>query len=123
MKTIGNVLWLILGGWVSSLVSFLTGLLLCITIIGIPVGLQFFKIAKFSLWPLGKTVSKVNVTGFKTVLNIIWLIFFGWEYCIGYAIAGIFWCITIIGIPYGLQLFKVAQFVLLPLGHDFVDKK
>lgn len=120
MKTIGNILWLFLGGWYSAIIAFLVGALLCLTIIGIPVGLQFFKIAGFVLWPFGKQVVSVNVTGIKTILNIVWAILFGWEYTLAYLILGIFWCVTIIGIPVGLQFIKIANFVLLPLGRDFV---
>ena len=119
MGTLGNVLWIIFGGLFASIAAFISGILACITIIGIPVGLQMFKFAKFVLLPFGKEVREVNVTGFKTVVNIIWAIFVGWEYALAYLLIGVLFCITIIGIPFGKQYFKMASFVLLPLGRDF----
>ena len=119
MGTLGNVLWIIFGGLFASIVAFISGILACITIIGIPVGLQMFKFAKFVLLPFGKEVREVNVTGFKTVVNIIWAIFVGWEYALAYLLIGVLFCITIIGIPFGKQYFKMVSFVLLPLGRDF----
>ena len=119
MKTIGNILWLLLGGIFWAIADFIAGILLCITIIGIPVGLQMFKLARFVLWPFGKTVTPVNTSGFKALLNFVWAILFGWEMALGYLLSGVLLCITIIGIPFGRQFFKLAHFVLLPLGHDF----
>ena len=119
MGTLGNVLWIIFGGLFASIAAFISGILACITIIGIPVGLQMFKFAKFVLLPFGKEVREVNVTGFKTVVNIIWAIFVGWEYALAYLLIGVLFCITIIGIPFGKQYFKMVSFVLLPLGRDF----
>lgn len=119
MKTIGNILWFIFGGLFWAIGTFIGGVIACITIIGIPVGLQLFKLAGFVLWPFGKTVKDQKVTGFKTIINILWAIFGGWELALGYAITGLLWCITIVGIPFGMQFFKAARFVLLPLGYGF----
>ena len=119
MRTIGNILWFILGGLLSAIEAFLEGILLCITIIFIPVGIQMFKIAGFFLWPMGKQVVAVNPSGFKTIINIIWLLTGGIIHFIAYGLIGVLFCITIIGIPFGLQYFKIARFVLTPLGHDF----
>lgn len=119
MKTLGNIIWLVFGGIFWSIGTFLAGIIYCITIIGIPVGLQLFKFSKFVLWPFGKNVKEVNVTGGKTILNIIWLILGGIELAVGYLITGLLLCITIIGIPFGQQYFKMARFVLTPLGYDF----
>lgn len=120
MKTVGNVIWLIFGGLISCILAYLIGIILCVTILFIPVGLQFFKVGSFVLWPMGKHVVSVSPTGFKTVINVIWAIIGGWECALYYLFLGLFYCITIIGIPFGLQCFKMAQFVLLPLGKDFV---
>ncbi len=119
MKLLGNIIWLIFGGIFWAIVDILFGAIFCITIVGIPVGLQMFKFAKFVLLPFGKEVREVNVTGFKTVVNIIWAIFAGWEYALAYLLISVLFCITIIGIPFGKQYFKMASFVLLPLGRDF----
>ena len=119
MKTLGNVLWFIFGGFLWCIGLFLEGLLLCITIIGIPVGLQLFKLARFVLWPFGKKVTAVSPSGFKKVLNILWAILGGWLNALGMFLTGLLLCITIIGIPFGKQYFKMAHFILLPLGNDF----
>ena len=118
MKTLGNILWLILGGIINGVISYIVGAFLCITIIGIPVGLQFFKLGKFFFWPMGKTVKSVNVTGFKTFLNVLWAIFAGWEYAISNFIVGIIFCITIIGIPFGKQCFKMIKLSFIPFGAE-----
>jgi len=119
MKTIGNVLWFLLGGFIGAVITFLEALLCFISILYIPVGLQLLKMAEFLLWPMGKQVVVNKPSGFKTVINILWLIFNGWENFLAYGIVGILFCITIIGIPFGRQYFKLATFIAMPLGHDF----
>ena len=120
MKTIGNIIWVIFGGLFWSIICALEGILCCITIIGIPVGLQMFKMSSFVLWPFGKQVKKIgNSSFFKQLVNLLWLIFFGWEMALGYLLTGILYCITIVGIPFGMQYFKLASFVLWPIGYDF----
>lgn len=114
MKLIGNILWLIFTGIVSALAWLFLGLLWCITIIGIPFGKQCFKFASLSLWPMGK---RVNVNFDKhPIANIIWLVFGGLEIAVGFLIAGLLWCITIIGIPFGKQCFKLAKLAIMPFG-------
>ena len=120
MKTLGNILWFIFGGFFWALDAFLCGIIACVTIIGIPAGLQMFKFAKFVIWPFCKEVTKQNVTGFKTFVNVLWAIFAGIWMAIGYFLTGIILCITIIGIPFGKQYFKMARFVITPIGYDFV---
>lgn len=120
MKTLGNILWFILGGVFWSISLFVMGLIFCITIIGIPIGLQLFKLAGFTLWPFGKTVEDVNCNGFKVFLNVLWLVFGGIITVIGFYIFGAILCITIIGIPFGKQYFKIGSFLFKPLGHSFV---
>lgn len=119
MKTVGNIIWLIFGGLEWALALIFVGLIWCITIIGIPVGVKMFHMATFVIWPFGKSVNNTSVTGFKTVLNVIWAILFGWIVALGFLFTGVIFCITIIGIPFGLQYFKMAKFVLLPLGRTF----
>ena len=114
MKTLGNMIWLIFTGFVSAVSWFLLGVVWCITIIGIPFGKQCFKIASLVLTPFGKTVHKKFSK--HPVANVIWLIFGGLELAIGYCIAGVVWCITIIGIPFGKQCFKLASLSLAPFG-------
>lgn len=114
MKVLGNIIWFVFGGFIAALIWAIFGLLLCLTIVGIPFGLQFFKFAEFVIWPFG---NEVNINFDKhPILNILWLILFGWEKALGYLIIGLLFCITIIGIPFGLQWFKLARLALLPFG-------
>lgn len=116
MSILGNVIWLLLGGIVAAIVWFLAGLILCITIIGIPFGFQCFKIAGFVLWPFGKEIELGHFGAGGLIFNLIWLIFFGWEFAIAHFIIGAVFCITILGIPFGLQHFKFAKLGLIPFG-------
>ncbi len=114
MKIIGNILWFIFTGLESALAWAIIGLLWCITIIGIPFGLQSFKLASLVIWPFGRRVN-ANFAN-HPIANIIWIIFGGLLLSIGYLFVGIFWCITIIGIPFGKQCFKLAGLALTPFG-------
>ena len=114
MKLIGNLLWFIFTGLFSAISWFCLGVLWCITIIGIPFGKQCFKIARLALFPFGKTPS--TNFGKHPFANLIWIIFGGLELCIGYLIVGLIWCITIVGIPFGKQCFKLATLALTPFG-------
>ena len=120
MKLIGNILWLLLGGVLISFYYAVVGLLFCLTIIGIPFGLQLFKMAGFTLWPFGHNIIPgANDTGCLSILmNIIWIIFGGIEIALLHAGLGLFFCITIIGIPFGLQHFKMALLALAPFGKE-----
>lgn len=120
MKFLGNCIWIIFGGLFWSLGLLLAGLFCCVTIILIPLGLQLFKISNYVLWPFGKRFKKVSRSAFKSVLNIIWAIFFGWEFFIGHMLTGLIFCITIIGIPFGKKYFEIAFFCLFPLGKQVV---
>ena len=119
MKTIGNLIWIIFGGLLWCLALFVAGVIMCITIIGIPLGIQLFKMGGFVLWPFGKKVTRTKPSGIKSILNIIWAIFFGWEFALGFLFTGLLYCVTLIGIPFGVQYFKLAEFILLPLGKEF----
>ncbi len=114
MKTIGNVLWFLFSGLGMFISWGFLGIIWCITIIGIPFGRQCFKFANLSVWPFGREAQ----TNFSShpIANIIWFIFGGLELAIGFAFVGIIWCITIIGIPFGKQCFKLAGLALSPFG-------
>ena len=114
MKLIGNIIWLVFGGLIAALGWFLVGLLLCVTVVGIPFGIQFFKLSKLVLWPFGKDVQ--SDFGDHPIMNIIWIIIGGWETFVAYVTIGALYCITIIGIPFGMQWFKLAQLALFPFG-------
>lgn len=115
MRVIGNILWIILGGLAIAISWTLIGLFLCITIIGIPLGVQAFKMAGLTLTPFGKTVQYGGGVG-STLANILWVVLVGWWMALGYLGAGVLNCITIIGIPFGIQSFKMAKLALWPFG-------
>lgn len=116
MNLIGNIIWLVFGGFIAFILWMIAGAILCITVVGIPFGLQCFKIAGFVLWPFGREIELGHFGAGGLVLNIIWLIVFGWEFAITHLIIGLIFCVTIIGIPFGLQHFKFAQLGLMPFG-------
>lgn len=116
MSLIGNILWLLLGGIVLAFLWAAAGLLVCLTIIGIPFGVQCLKFAGFVLRPFGRTVD-VGDFGLGGLLgNIIWILLLGWELCISHLVVGAVLCLTIIGIPFGLQHLKLAILAILPFG-------
>lgn len=115
MGCLGNFLWFVFGGFISGLSWALIGCLWCITIIGIPVGMQCFKLAGISFFPFGKEVVYGGGAG-SLLLNIIWLLVSGIPLAIESAVMGALLCITIIGIPFGLQHFKIAKLALMPFG-------
>lgn len=118
MKFLGNLLWLVLGGLIVALYYYLMGLLFCITIIGIPFGVQLFKIGTFALWPFGhEVIPGPNDSGcLAIIMNVIWIIFGGVEIALTHLTFGVICCITIIGIPFGMQHFKMALLALVPFG-------
>lgn len=114
MRILGNLIWLIFGGLINALLWFIFGLILCVTIIGIPFGTQCFKVANLMLLPFGK---KVDLNFFKhPIINVIWVILFGWELALSCLTFGLLFCVTIVGIPFGLQWFKFALLSLFPFG-------
>ena len=115
MRLFGNILWLILGGLLLATGWAIIGLGLCITIVGIPLGIQAFKMAGLTLTPFGKTVEYGGGVG-SVLINIIWFVLAGLWMAIGYVGAGLLNCITIIGIPFGIQSFKMAKLALWPFG-------
>lgn len=115
MGCLGNLLWFIFGGFVMGISWTLIGILWCITIIGIPIGVQCFKFAGLAFFPFGKEVNYGGGVG-SLLLNIIWLLVSGLPLALEAAGLGVFFCITIIGIPFGLQCFKIAKLALMPFG-------
>lgn len=116
MNFIGNIIWLLLGGIIAAIAWWLAGIILCLTIIGIPFGIQCFKISAFVLWPFGKRIELGNFGVGGLLFNIIWIIIFGWELAILHFVTGAIFCVTIVGIPFGLQHFKFAQLGIIPFG-------
>lgn len=123
MGCLGNILWFVFGGWISGLSWLIAGCIWCITIVGIPWGLQCFKFASLSFCPFGKEV--VYGGGAVSVIaNIIWLLISGIPLAVENAMLGVIMCITIIGIPFGKQYFKIAALSLMPFGSEIknIDK-
>jgi uncharacterized membrane protein YccF (DUF307 family) len=123
MNLPGNLIWLIFGGFLAAVGYVIGGLVLCITIIGIPWGLQCFKLAALVLWPFGrKVVSDSSDTGCLSLLfNIIWILCGGLYTAIIHVVMGLLLSITIIGIPWGRQHFKLVEISLMPFGKRIVD--
>lgn len=123
MNVIGNLIWLLFGGFIAALGYFTGGIALCLTIIGIPFGLQCFKLGLFALWPFGKRVeyTPYNNGCFTLVLNIIWILCGGIWIAITHIVFGLLLFITIIGIPFARQHFKMVEISLMPFGKKVVD--
>lgn len=115
MSCLGNVVWFVFGGLLLGLSWALVGVLWCVTIVGIPVGVQCFKFAGLAFFPFGKEVYFGGGAG-SVLLNLLWLIFGGLALAAESALVGVIFCITVIGIPFGLQCFKIAKLALLPFG-------
>ena len=118
MRFIGNLFWLILGGLVISLYYAIVAIFYCITIIGIPFGIQLFKMAGLALWPFGRNVGSGSNDGgcLSLLMNIIWIVCGGIEIAILHLIFGLICCVTIVGIPFGMQHFKMSLLALVPFG-------
>ena len=121
MVLIGNILWFVLGGFWLGLEWVLSGVLCFCTIIGIPYAVACFRIAGFAFFPFGRTIKKSRNAGVCTfVLNVIWVVFAGVWLWISSVLAGIFFCCTIIGIPFGIACFRIAKVSFAPLGKKVV---
>ncbi len=122
MKILGNIIWLVFGGIFIFIEYLVSGLLLCITIIGIPFGLQVFKLAFVALWPFGKKIENNPTSNgcLNTFMNIIWLLIGGIWIALSHAVIGLLFAITIIGIPFAIQHFKLAGLALTPFGKTVV---
>lgn len=119
MRTIGNILWMIFGGGILAILWGIAGLLCCCTIIGIPMGVQCFKFASLVFWPFGRNVIFANGTA-NFLLNILWILIFGWELSIVSFLLGLLWSVTIVGIPLGMQCFKFARLAFMPFGAHII---
>ena len=117
MSCLGNLLWFLCCGLWQGLSWLLAGLLWCVTIVGITIGLQCFKFASLAFFPFGKEVRYDGGT-VSLLLNLIWILVSGIPLAVAAAANGIILCCTIIGIPFGLQCFKMAKLALMPFGTE-----
>jgi uncharacterized membrane protein YccF (DUF307 family) len=123
VKILGNLIWLIFGGIVIAIEYFIGSMALIVTIIGIPFGVQTLKMGALALWPFGRdTRVHARASGCLYILmNIIWLLCGGIWIALSHALFGLLLCLTIIGIPFGRQHFKLAAVALNPFGRDIVN--
>lgn len=119
MSCLGNLLWFIFGGCISGLSWMLAGCLWCISIIGIPYGIQCFKFASMSFFPFGKEIV-YGGGAVSFIVNVIWILISGIPLAVEHLVIGCLLCVTIIGIPFGLQQFKLAKLALMPFGTSIV---
>ena len=133
MRFAGNVIWFVLGGWYTALFWLVGAAVFAISIVGIPLTIAALQMASLSAWPFGREVVHVReldgkglsattaLTGtIGFIVNVVWALTFGWVLFLSYLVAGILCCLTIIGIPFGLQSFKLAGISLWPVGRRVV---
>ena len=122
MNLLGNLIWMIFGGFLAALGYLFGGFVLCCTIIGIPFGVQCFKLAYLELWPFGKeVVSRPSATGcLSPLFNILWLIFGGFYIALVHLLFGFLLAITIVGLPFAAQHFKLIPICLMPFGKEVI---
>ncbi|MCW3806737.1 YccF domain-containing protein [Plebeiibacterium marinum] len=125
MNLLGNIIWLIFGGFMVALEYLVASIILMVTIIGIPFGLQTLKLASLAFWPFGReTVASPRADGCLSLfMNILWLLVGGIWIALSHVFWGLILCITIIGIPFGKQHFKLASIALTPFGREIRYKR
>ncbi|CND46459.1 integral membrane protein [Mycobacterium tuberculosis] len=124
MRTLLNLIWLVLAGFWMALSYVIAGIICCVLIITIPFGIAAFRIAGFALWPFGRTtVPKRNAGVGSLIGNVIWIVVAGWWLALGHLVTGALLCLTIIGIPFGIANFKLIPISLTPLGTEIVASR
>lgn len=120
MSTLGNILWLIFGGFIAGLGYIVGGLVLCVTIIGIPFGLQSIRLGIATMAPFGKTVVTTggNASTLTLFFDILWLFIAGWAIALAHIAHAVALAITIIGIPFAVQHIKLVPVALFPFSHE-----
>jgi uncharacterized membrane protein YccF (DUF307 family) len=120
MSFLGNILWLIFGGFLAGMGYIIGGLLFCLTIIGIPFGMQAVKLGVATLAPFGKNIVATDSAASpgSILLNILWAVLFGWEIAVAHFVHGLVLAVTIIGLPFAKQHFKLIPIALAPFGRE-----
>jgi uncharacterized membrane protein YccF (DUF307 family) len=120
MSCLGNIIWLIFGGFLSGIGYILGGLLVCLTIVGIPLGKEAIKLGIATMAPFGKEIEITDEAGDfgKVVFNILWAVLFGWEIAVSHLVHGLILAITIVGLPFAKQHFKLIPIALAPFGRE-----
>ena len=124
MNVIGNILWILLGGFIIALFYLLGSLLLFITIIGIPFGIQTLKLASLALVPFGREAVRAERSSgcLYVIMNVIWILVAGIEIAICHLVLALLFAITIVGLPFAKQHIKMTSLALTPFGMDIIDK-
>ncbi len=121
IRLVLNIVWFVLHGWLLALAYLLAGVVACLLVVTIPFGIASFRLAAFAAWPFGRTTVRAPGAGVPSALgNVVWFLFAGWWLALLHVAAGIAYCVTIIGIPFGIALFKLALVGLFPLGKRVV---
>ena len=120
MSFFGNIIWMIFGGFISGMGYIIGGSLICLTIVGIPVGVQAIKLGFGTMVPFGKEITATDKAAEpgSVILNILWAVLFGWEVALSHLVHGLILYITIIGIPFANQHFKLIPLALAPFGRE-----
>lgn len=123
MGVILNLVWLIVAGIELAIAYVVAGVLLMVTIVGIPFGLQAFKLAGFALWPFGRAVVRTKTPGVLAGIgNVLWVVLAGWWLALAHILTGIILCLTLIGIPMGIANFKMTRLAFAPFGREIVER-
>jgi uncharacterized membrane protein YccF (DUF307 family) len=122
MKTLLNLIWLVLSGFWMALGYAVAGVICCVLVVTIPFGIASLRMASYALWPFGRTLVDKPTAGAGALLgNLIWIVVAGWWLALGHLVTGFLLCVTIIGIPFGIANFKLIPVSLLPLGKQIVE--
>lgn len=120
MSLLGNIIWLVFGGFLAGIGYILGGMLVCVTIIGIPFGQQAIKLGVATMTPFGREIVPTPEAGslINLILNLIWIVVIGWGIALTHLTSGLILAVTIIGIPFAIQHFKLIPLALFPFGRE-----
>jgi uncharacterized membrane protein YccF (DUF307 family) len=122
LRLVLNLVWLVLHGWLLALAYLLAGLVACLFVVTAPFGIAAFRLAGYAAWPFGRTTVPAPGAGAASALgNLMWFVLVGWWLSLLHVVAGVAYCLTVVGIPFGVALFKLAAVGLFPLGKRVVD--
>jgi uncharacterized membrane protein YccF (DUF307 family) len=122
LRLLLNLIWLVVQGWILALAYLVAGVIACLLVVTIPFGIASFRLAAFVVWPFGRTTVRAPGAGLASAVgNLLWFLVAGWWLAVIHVLSGIAFCLTIIGIPFGVASFKLAAVGLFPLGKRVVE--